>query len=358
MAQTQQKLTAGQRAILFAQATRKYTQTLSTINFQELSTVRQLLPKARFLEKIYLHVQGSFKAKHATKTKFNMRAWDMFNLIKQIRVSSNGAFNPYQISGAMLRYYNLLDNYSNKELGTNVHNINTIGTTVSSAGTVNKVDFWLELPITLNERDTVGLILLQSDSTNINVEIDCGRLSDVLTQTDSDVVLDSDQITITPIIDTFSIPVNNPDAIPDYSVIKIVNEQSENTVSNGDLTIKLPTQITYRKLFIYMGSDTYGTPITLDKIGNVQLLFNQADAPLQIPMDYIAYRNAQDYQNSLPDGCYVLDFSSQGIANMGGARDYVDAEKLTELWLRINFKDLSGNTNFVVVGAEKLAQLV
>ena len=36
--------------------------------------------------------------------------------------------------------------------------------------------------------------------------------------------------------------------------------------------------------------------------------------------------------------CYVVDLSYQGVLNMGGTRDYIDSEKLTEFSIRFNAK--------------------
>jgi hypothetical protein len=55
-------------------------------------------------------------------------------------------------------------------------------------------------------------------------------------------------------------------------------------------------------------------------------------------------------------GYFAFDFSTQGIANLGGSRDYIDTEKLQEFWLKINFKNLTGNSNYVYVVSEKLAR--
>lgn len=351
----QQQLSPQQRAVLFAQATRKYIQNLPSQSFSDNQTISFQLPKARFLSKVYLQVSGTFKATHASKTSWTPSVFEKYNLIKQVRMSINNGFNPYQISGARLRLYNIINNYKNVGLATDTFGQNRLDNVVSSSGATNTVKFTLELPITINERDTVGLILLQNESTLVTIDIDCNALSSIMA--DSDITLSAENIMITPIVETFSVPAI-PEAVPDYSVLKIVNEQVENVVSAGEMTIKIPTSLTYRKFFVYLASDTSGTPIDPSLIKNFQLVFNQADSPININADFVAYKNKQDYQGALPLGCYCFDFSSQGIANLGGGRDYIDSERLTEMWLKIQFGNITGNSNYVYFVSEKLARLV
>jgi len=347
------KLTPAQRANMFAQATRQYKQELPSMSFKEGETISISLPKTRFLSKISLKVKGSFKATHATKTAFTNTKFDKYKLLRQVRMSINNDFNPYQLGGAELYLYNLMNKFV--PMGADNFNLDVLGNVVSSAGTVNNVSYILDLPMTLNDRDPVGMIMLQNEQTVVTLNVDCGYLKDMMTETD--ITLSDISITVTPVIETFSIPMI-ADAVPDYSVIKLVNEQIENVVGAGDMIIKLPVGLTYRKIMIYVATDTGFTAIDHTKIGNFQIVFNQADTPYNVSADQVAYENRKAYGGSLPAGCYAFDFSSQGIANLGGGRDYIDTERLTEFWLKINFKEISGSANYVYLVAEKLARLV
>lgn len=346
------KLTATQRAILFDQATRQYIQALGTMQFSENDTITTVLPKTRFLSKISLLVQGTFKLTHATKTSFTPATFDIYNLLRQVRLSINNGFNPYQISGPMLALYNKMLSYKN--ITDNNNNIHYFTNTVSSSGATNTISMLLDLPLTVNERDTIGLILLQNSQTSVELGIDCNPVTSIMT--DTDITVSSVNINITPILETYSIPAI-ADAVPDYSIIKIVNQQVENVVSAGEMTIKLPIGLTYRKLGVYIASDTKFTPMNASYINQFQLVFNQADFPYSIPANYLQARNAQQYGMSLPAGAYVFDFSDNGIVNYGSGRDYIDTEKLTEFWLKVTFNNITGNSNYVYVIAEKLAKL-
>lgn len=348
-----QQLSPAQRAILFAQQTRQYEQEISSMVFKEGETISTNFPKTRFLSKIYLKVKGSITLKHETKTTYTASNFDMYRLLRQIRVKINNGFTPYQVGGVELYLYNLM-NKENLVIDDNF-SVDYLGNVVSPAGAVNKINYTLELPITLNDRDSIGLLLLQNEQTVVSLEIDCGNIKDIMTDTDVEVT--GYNINVTPILETFSIP-QDKNAIPDYSIIKLVNEQIENVTSVGDMIVKLQTGLTYRKFLVYIAKDSKFTPFEHEKLDRFSLVMNQADIPYNISADHVAYKNRIAYGGKLPKGCYAFDFSTQGYANYGGSRDYIDTERLTEFWLKINFKEIEGTNTNVYIIAEKLARLV
>ena len=348
----QQKLSPDMRARMFSQMTRKYDQVLPSEKFKENSTLSFQLPKTRFLSKITLHVRGTFKAKHGSKVTYTKSVFDKYNLVRRVRLSINNGFNPYDISGNMLSLYNKANHYQSPD--TDAFGLDVLGNTVSVAGATNTVTFSLELPISLNDRDPIGLLLLQNEQSIVTLNVDTSLLTSIMT--DNDVDIEDDSIYVTPVLETFSIPLI-PDAIPDYSIVKLVNEQSENIVSTNEMIVKLPLGLTYRKLGVYLASDTSYTAIPHANITGFQLIFNQADTPINVSSDHVARKNKYDYDGTMPLGAYMFDFSTQGIANLGGGRDYVDTERLTECWLKVQFSGLVGATNYIHIFSEKLAKL-
>lgn len=352
MATTQKNLAPPQtRMFNFLQSTRQYTQELPSMVFAEGQLRSMQLPQTRFLSKMYLRVKGSFTAKHASKTTFTKNNFAMHRLIKHVSVTVNNGFTPYQLGGVELSLYNILDRYSDNF--DDPYNTELLQNTVSSSGATNKVNYTLELPITISDKDLIALINLQNSTTVVTLNVDCGNVKDIMT--DTDIEITNVNISLTPVLDTFSIPLD-PNSVPDYSIIKLVNEEIQNVVGAGDMFVKLGTGLTYRRLMFYIASDSNFTPIDTDQISNFQLVFNQADTPYNISADHLAYLNTKAYAGKLPKGCFVFDFSAQGIANLGGSRDYIDTEKLQEFWLKINFKNLTGSSNYVYVISEKLAR--
>jgi hypothetical protein len=341
------------RAQKFAMATRKYESVLPGQAFAENVTLHYDLPPARFLSKIYLRVRGSFICSHAAKVVFTNTPFDMYRLIRQVRVSINNGFTPYQMSGVGLRLYNLASRINAPAADT--FGLEAITNTVAPApGAADTVNFTLELPLSINDRDTIGMLMLQNRESNVSIDIDCGSFLDIMT--DADIVVSPFSIQITPIIETFSIP-QDPDAVPDYSIIKIVNERVRDIATTGEHIIPLDTGLTYRKIILYWASDTDYTAKVHANVQNFVFAMNTADQPIVLSADQVAWKNKRDYAGLLPLGCYVFDFSQQGVPNLGGSRDYIDTERLTQFELKVNTDALVG-TDKLYIYAEKLAKAV
>jgi len=348
----QTKLSPAQRANMFAQSTRQYKQELPSMPFTEGETRSVSFPKTRFLSKVFLRIEGSFKATHASKTSFTLSEFDKYRILRQLRIEMNNGFNPYQIGGAELSMYNTMKEFSPQEADN--YGIDKLENVVSSGGTTNKINYTMELPLTLNDRDPVGLVLLQNEQTVVTLNVDCGQLSDIMT--DDDITLSEINIKLVPVLETFSVP-QLPDAIPDYSIVKLVNQQIENVNGAGKMIVKLPVGLTYRKLFFFIATDVGYTPVDINDLGNIRLVFNQADVPYNISAFQLAYENYKAYGGQLPAGAFAFDFSTQGVPNLGGGRDYIDTERLTEFWLEIDFKNVTGSNNYIYVCSEKIARL-
>jgi len=83
------------------------------------------------------------------------------------------------------------------------------------------------------------------------------------------------------------------------------------------------------------------------------LVFNTADINTRINSKQLAALNAKQYGLELPAGMFIFDFGYQGLANLGGFRDYIDTQRLTEFWLRFN-ASAAGNVTYAT---EMLSQL-
>src|SRR5690606_4956983 len=173
-------LTPAQRAALFAQTTRKHWQMLPTIAAAENSRVSFDLPKTRLLSGIRLLVQATLTAQHSASTSYTPAEFAPFTLLRRVAVNINNGFNPFYITGRNLYFYNLLALGADVLERQNSGRHRTIqGTAASSGGTANTIRFMVDLPITLNERDPIGLILLQNQETVVTVNVDVGDADDL-----------------------------------------------------------------------------------------------------------------------------------------------------------------------------------
>jgi len=337
-------LSPAQKAMLFAQATRQNLQPIPGTAYADNGSVSFTIPKVRLLASTVVRIKGTFKAAHASITALVPARFAPFNVIKQNRVQINNGFNPYQISGRGAYLYNRLN--AGAEYDTNF----TLGLVGSSGGAVNTLDFCVDLAHILNDRDPVGLVMAQNQETVITVTLDLGTLASMYST--SAITISEVAITVTPTVETYSIPAAL-EAIPDISVLKLVTEQNFNIPSVGaPFLVKMPVGLTYRKLILNFETAA-GVGMTDDEIGNISIIFNQADTPYTINAGLLRMRNAKQFHGRLPAGVVAFDFSYQGIANLGGARDYIDTERLTEFWIQSN-PTVVGNLQVV---SETLARL-
>jgi hypothetical protein len=352
----QQQLTAQQRAALFATATRQTFQTLPTQQVTgEGQTVQFTLPKVRLLSKIYLEVNAKATLK-SSKTNLNKDKFSPYGILRRVSLDLNNGFSPFVVSGRDIFLYNMnrlnpniIDGtYFGMDTSKGMVNVQT---NASANGTDANINLVFELPVTLNDRDPVGLIMLQSEETSVTLTVDVDKLANAYKLDDGDEVIFK-SLSLTPMLETFSIPPIK-EAFPDISVLKLVDSKTDTFAGNGQNIVKLNTGTIYRKLILYF-EDSNGNPLKdSDFSGNLELVFNQADIPVSIKPSILSARNASQLGFYIPDGVYIFDFSNQGIPNLGGTRDYIDTERLTEFWVRFSTQKAGKLT----VVAEKLSRL-
>lgn len=333
---TQQQLSPQQRAANFATMTRQTLQMLPSKSVgAELSTVQFDLPKARLLSRLVIEVEAVANLKSSNAT-IPVSPYSPYAILRRISLDLNNGFSPYVVSGRDAYMYNI--NRLNPDALfpslTNDRSMAYVENGATAGGIDRKIKFRLELPLTLNDRDPVGLILLQNQETNVQLTIDTDSIAKAYVPAGGDVVTFK-SMQITPMVETFSIPPV-PEAVPDISVLKLVSSKADSFAGNGQNILSLQTGTVYRKLVLYF-EDVDGNPLAdSDFQGNIELVFNQADIPYSIKPSLLAARNHSQLGYPLPKGVYVFDFSNQGLPNFGGSRDYIDTERLTMFQVRFS----------------------
>ena len=332
----QTQLSAQQRAQLFVQSTRQNRHMLPSQSLGEYDTATITLPKNRLLSKVAFRVEMSVNVKHATKKSIDVDTFTPYKILRRVSLDLNNGFSPYVLNGKELAMYSMVGMHPDIVVPQNVNERGFCfmpDMVASTAGTSNKIAFTCELPVALNDKEPVGLILLQSQETQVNLIIETATAGDIFENADGyTIALES--LKITPYTTTFTVP-NNANAFPDLSALKLVHARTEQFAGAGSNIVRLATGTIYRKLIVYI-TDSDGNPMSDSDInGSIELVFNQADINYQIAPNVLATMNEAELGYPLPKGMYVFDFSSAGfISNYGNVRDLVDSEKLTEFWLR------------------------
>lgn len=330
------KLTAQQRAALFAASTRQHFQMIGKQNVSGgAQTVEFRVPKARILQGVRLLV--SYKATGATFAN----GFDPYKVLRRISIDLNNGFQPITCSGYEAALINTL--YPHGEMvpaDTEKKDIRLAN--IAEDGTV---EFMLDMPLTLNYRDTSGLVLAQNQETSIDVRIDIDNPSAVGGSA-------YESFSVEAMTTTFSVPARS-DWFPDLSILKVQDSRNE-TFTAGSAYIKLPTGMIYRKVILCF-TDADGNPMDVDKItSNIELVLNTADTPYSISPKMLRKLNLMQSGVEMPTGVYFWSFDWQGIIGMGGSRDYIDAERVSEFSVRFN----AAEAGKLTIISEKISRLV
>lgn len=348
-----------QRALNFGAYTRQHKQTLGSQTGTANSHIEFEVPKARLLQSINLLCEVTLDKKQVSKTEFlSMNdKLSLYNVLRRVSVDYNNGFSPVVASGKDIAIMNMLRLNSECMIPSTFED-KTMCTIKSEAGyEVDDADilvvkenqyltyyFYLEIPLTLNDRDPSGLVLAQNGQTLINFAVDIS---------DKAFNYDVDSVKITPVLTTFSVPAVES-AFPDLSVLKVLDSRKETFTGGGSNLIKLPVGMIYRKIVLYFEDDN-GNPMSADDItSNIEILFNTADVPYSVNPKALRLTNTSQNGYRLPEGYYAFDFTYQGIPNYGGSRDYVDCERLTTCELRFTTQE-SGKITII---SEKISRLI
>lgn len=352
------KITAQQRALLFGASTRQHWQMIGS---QDISggaqTATFRVPKSRILQGFRLLVDAEIKVKGSAASIPASEIGKLYpyRIIRRLAVNLNNGFSPIVCSGESMAIMNMFTLHPemivpNAEDKTLCKAPDTL--TCSSEGSTNKFAFMIDVPLTLNDRDPVGLILAQNQETAIDFEVDICNGSEIVNNKNG-VTVEVSKVKLTVATTTYSIPTN-ANAFPDMSVLKVVDDRTETFAGSGQNHVKLPCGMIYRKLIVKMLNED-GTPMSIDNMtGNLELTLNTADHPYSISPAMLRQINKSQLGMALPEGCFAFDFTYQGISNMGGSRDYIDAERISEFTMRFT----TATAGKCVVIAEKLSRLV
>lgn len=341
-------------AQLFAQMTRQNYQTLPAVAGAASSTVSFNIPKVRLTSRVRLLVEATLNVVHASNTTYTAPAFGPYKMLRKVSIDMNNGFSPFSVSGGDLYMYSLMrDNAAILTSSTSGRGKVVQGLTASSGGgTNNTVRMLVDLPLTLNDRDPVGMVLTQNQETTVTITVDIDAATALLGST-SGYTATLSNIVITPMVESFSIPAT-PDAFPDLSVLKLVQASKQTISGSGQQTFKLPVGTTYRKMAFFIETAS-GGETDANITGDIELVFNQADIPYRLNAKTLAAINHEQFGTVLPTGVYAFDFAYQGISGYANARDYIDTERLTEFWLRFNAA-AAGNVTVVYETLSRLRQ--
>ena len=315
----------------FIDATRQNITQLPNQNYVKDGRLYFDLPKVGLLSRLFLTLEGVMTVTVGTGTAA-LSERKAFNLIKRIRLIANSGASIYDVSGYGSYLINNLLRHANEIKDSIVDE--GIDSEVYSAGVANGANPWkfgLEIPIAINERDPIGLVLLQNSATQLTLEIEFNPEYGV-NAVISPVVVTGNAVSsfvgkVGVMMEYFTVPRNKED-YPSLNVVHQWLEQQDAIASAGAWNKALLRGNTYMRMIHYV---TLNNALNTTDIEKLRVLYNQSEVPYTITKLPQLFLQRARYGKDLPKGTFVHDwYMSSGQVGLGTSRDFINSANVTE----------------------------
>jgi hypothetical protein len=274
------------------------------------------LPRSGLLNRIYVQVSVTVSG---TVTTAN--ASGIPTVLRRIRLSLNNGIDIFNVSGLGYQYLvrEQIDNYADASPQAS--------RAVVTAATFN-LDFII--PIMMNNRDPIGLIMLQNEQTLATLVLDW--------EADSNVILTGGgtyTATAVPVLAVFEVPVRQEDW-PPLNVVHSIIEDQQAIPGAGDFTYNWPRGNTY--LGVYHLITPVATVYTQARLRTQQSIFLEDIAPAD--MRAIFNNTTNQGRDMLLAGTALTGagnrifwdlMGTDGLGSYGTVRDVINSAALTDL---------------------------
>lgn len=266
------------------------------------------LPKTGLLSRIYLAIRGSVSG-----TLTSPNALGFASIISRVRMTLNSGVDMFNVSGA--GYHYLLRNTLGSEY------IDIAGqSNATSAVTAAAFNLDVVVPVAINLRDPLGLIMLQNEQTLVTLAVDW--LADASVATGATVTA-----TVTPYVELFTVPVD-PQDYPPLNVVQQILEDQQTVSGAGDFAYNWPRGNTYLQVLHGFGIGAAGA----DNFSKVAVRVNQSDYLQNTDIPYLDMEYREFRGRIRPAGGIFVDLlASSGLGNFGLTRDVFNSALVTDL---------------------------
>lgn len=319
----------------FIDSTRQNLRPLTNLEHRANNTIYTDISRVGFLATVLLRFKGKLNCKHASKTTFTPAQEAPYNLASRIRLGLNNSTSIWDTSGYGAYLQNLICrmNYMMDKAESGCFKFDN---KVSAAGTDNDIEFTLKVNVSLNDRDLIGLLLLQSSQIVATVSIDCAGAGVLMQDTDITATLSGNWYLS---YEYFDVPANAGE-YPSINVVHQVLEENFAIHATGENTFTIPRG----NIFLRLINDIQLNGVhTLDGVEKLALKYNKANEPYAMLKDDMLATQVDRYGRALPAGALVWDFFySFGVPNLGNQRDWIYTNKISEFDQQISIA--SGTT--------------
>lgn len=266
------------------------------------------LPKTGLLAGIFLAIRGSIAGTLTVPNPLGNAS-----IINRVRLTLNSGIDIFNVSGAGYNY--LLREVLESEY-VDISGQNNARSAVTAAA----FNLDMFLPIAINMRDPLGLILLQNEQTLLTLNIDWNADANVATGA-------TVTATAVPYIELFTVPVD-PQDFPPINIIHQILEDQQAISGAQDWVYNWPRGNTYLQVLHGVGIGAAGA----DGFSKAQIRVNQSDylQSTDIPFLDLEFRRIRG--RARPAGGLFFDLlGTSGIGNYGLTRDVFNSSLVTDL---------------------------
>jgi len=266
------------------------------------------LPKTGLLAGIFLAIRGSIAG---TLTVPN--ALGFASIINRVRLTLNSGIDIFNVSGAGYNY--LLREVIESEY-VDISGQNNARSAVTAAA----FNLDMFIPVAINMRDPLGLILLQNEQTLLTLNIDW--TTDTTVATGATVTA-----TAIPYIELFTVPVD-PQDFPPINIIHQILEDQQAISGAQDWVYNWPRGNTYLQVLHGVGIGAAGA----DGFSKAQIRVNQSDYLQSTDIPYLDLEFRRIRGRARPAGAIFFDLlGTSGLGNYGLTRDVFNSSLVTDL---------------------------
>lgn len=268
------------------------------------------LPRTGYLARLFLAIRGSITSGGLS----GLNALGKSSIIRRVRVTLNSGLDVFNVSGPGYHYLirqafdqSGIDPVSQSDarsaVATGVYNLDMI------------------LPIAMNLRDPIGLLLLQSESTLVQLSIDWEADSAIATG------VTTNTATCTVFGEVFTVPPSATDQ-PPTNVIHQVLEESTAVAGAGAFTYIWPRGGIYLQLFQGVGMGVSGADnFTRYQVRAAQSDYLQDTDAQYLDMEKVFVTGLARLAGTVPFDLYF----TTGLGAYDSMRDTIDTSRLTDL---------------------------
>jgi hypothetical protein len=274
-------------------------------------------PKTGILACIFLDLDVTI-----TGTLSAPNALGLASIVRRIKVSVNSGHDLVDISGAGFHYL------VRESIGDNRDHLSWVSaraavTTVSAGTKISCI-----IPISMNMREELGLVMLQNEATLVTMEVDYE--ADATVATGATVV-----VTQKTSLGVFELP-NQRESWPQFNTLHQLLEEQQTIAATGSFDHIVPRGATLAGLY-YLCPAYTNAQLLMQQSNNVEVLDSDI-ARLRFDLTHGRNLDFSLAGSTVTNRRVIFDFAgSDEFGQIGTIRDFVDTNRLTDIRTRFTF---------------------